>query len=154
MSSIEERAPLAPHMDRRELRALLAEAEVVQGRLMETLAEAVALLEPLSVPLGMADDVGAGGGAVWVVPVSEVPVDGSVELRSCPPAAGGRFGPWAHVIGEQERAVGGDTYRSFLIAGLVEPWTFHMDQCVQLRPFRPADEDLAEARHRAQTGGL
>lgn len=154
MSSIDERAPLAPTLDRRSLRALLAEAELVQGRLMETLAEAVALLEPISLPLGVAVDVDGGSGAVWVVPVSEVPVDGSVELRSCPPAAGGRFGPWGRVVGEQERAVGGESYRSFLVFGLAEPWTFHMDQCVQLRRVAVRDERLVEACREMQNGGL
>lgn len=153
MSTIEERAPLTPiTLDRRQLRALLAEAEAVQAKLMETLAEAVSLLEPITVPLGLVDD--GAPGPVWTVPVSEVPVDGSVELRTCPPAAGGRFGPWAHVVGEQARAVGGESYRSFLVEGLVEPWTFHLDQCVQLRRARVRDELVEDARHRVGNGGL
>lgn len=34
----------------------------------------------------------------------------------------------------------------------LEMW--HRDMCVQVRPFRPADEDLADARHRTSNGGL
>lgn len=86
------------------------------------------------------------------MPVAEVPVDGSVEVR--PVGGQGRFGPWVHIIGEQERAVGGEENRSLLIDGVPEPFTWHRDMCVQVRPFRPADEDLADARHRTSNGGL
>lgn len=88
---------------------------------------------------------------VTTMPLDEVPVDGSVEVRGI--VSGGRYGPWGHVIGEQQ-AVGGQGYRSLLIDGLVEPWTWHRDQYVQVRPFRPLDEDLVDARHRVAGGGL
>lgn len=76
MSTIEERAPLAPITDRRQLRVLLAEAEAVQARLMETLAEAVALLEPIIV-LSSDDPLAAfrlpdGTVCYRTVPVAEV----------------------------------------------------------------------------------
>lgn len=105
---------------------------------------------PVHVDLGWAT---RGNTAVLTtMPVAEVPVDGSVEVR--PVGGQGRFGPWVHVIGEQERAVGGEENRSLLIDGVPEPFTWHRDMCVQVRPFRPADEDLADARHRARNGGL
>lgn len=71
------------------------------------------------------------------VPVAAVPVDGSVEVRGVTFA--GRLGSWGHVIGEQQ-AVGGDDNRSLLIDGLTEPWTWHRDAHVQVRPFR--DQEL------------
>ena len=100
----------------------------------------------------LAVDLGTPTGfhlAVATMPVADVPVDGSVEVRPV-----GRFGPWVHVIGEALHAVGGGENRSLLIDGITEPFTWHRDQCVQVRPFRPTDEDLADAMHRAQTGGL
>lgn len=145
MSTIEERAPIAPDADQLldELRQTLVRAEALWTDL------AAILTGPVTVDLGVPADR-----PVWTVPVSEVPVDGSVELRTCPPAAGGRFGPWAHVVGEQSRAVGGECYRSLLVEGLVEPWTFHLDQCVQLRRARVRDELVEDARHRVGNGGL
>lgn len=85
MSTIEERAPIHPTTDQLldELRQTLARAEALWTDL------AAILTGPVTVDLG----VPADRGPVWTVPVSEVPVDGSVELRTCPPAAGGRFGP-------------------------------------------------------------
>lgn len=77
MSTIEERAPLTPiTLDRRQLRSLLAEAEAVQAKLMETLAEAVALLEPIIV-LSSDDPLAAfrlpdGTVCYRTVPVAEV----------------------------------------------------------------------------------
>ena len=88
---------------------------------------------------------------VTTVSLDEVPVDGSVEVRGV--TTGGRYGPWGHVIGEQQ-AVGGQGYRSLLIDGMVEPWTWHRDAHVQVRPFRPVDDDLADAVHRSRNGGL
>lgn len=89
---------------------------------------------------------------VTTKPLDEVPVDGSVEVRGV--TLGGRWGPWGHVIGEQQTAVGGQANRSLLIDGLTEPWTWHRDQCVQVRPHRPVDDDLADAVHRSRNGGL
>lgn len=145
MSTIEERAPITPTTDRLldDLHQTLARAEALWTDL------AALLTGPVTVDLGLVADR-----PVWTVPVSEVPVDGSVELRTCPPAAGGRFGPWAHVVGEQERAVGGESYRSLLVEGLTEPWTFHLDQCVQLRRAVVRDEQVEDARHRVGNGGL
>lgn len=114
------------------------------------LAQVVPLSQPVHVDLGWA--TGGNTAVLTTMPVADVPVDGSVEVR--PVGGQGRFGPWVHVIGEQERAVGGDENRSLLIDGVPEPFTWHLDQCVQVRPFRPVDEDLVEARHRAENGGL
>ena len=50
--------------------------------------------------------------------------------------------------------MGGEENRSLLVDGVTEPFTWHRDHMVQVRPFRPADEDLADARHRARNGGL
>ena len=150
MTIIEERTPL-DHTD------------WLLGQLVDALGRAAKLAEEMADGLGrqgrppvdmLAVDLGAptgGSPAVAIMPVAEVPVDGSVEVR--PVCGQGRFGPWVHVIGEQT-AVGGGGNRSLLVDGISEPFTWHRDQCVQVRPFRPADEDLAEARHRAQTGGL
>lgn len=91
---------------------------------------------------------------VWVVPVSEVPVDGSVDIRTCPPCAGGRFGPWAHVVGEQPRVWDARADRSFLIDGLTAPWSGHLDQCVQVRRHTPHDRRAADAQWDAANGGL
>lgn len=125
------------------------------------LDDALAAVEPYQATAGtrppvdmLAVDLGAPTGhhpAVATMPVADVPVDGSVEVR--PVTGSGRFGPWVHVIGEQQ-AVGGGDNRSLLVDGLVEPFTWHRDQCVQVRPFRPADEDLVDAMHRIETGGL
>lgn len=145
MSTIEERAPIHPTTDQLldDLHQTLIRAEALWTDL------AAILTGPVTVDLGVPADR-----PVWTVPVSEVPVDGSVELRTCPPAAGGRFGPWAHVVGESLRAVGGESYRSLLVGGLTEPWTFHLDQCVQLRRARVRDELVEDARHRVGNGGL
>lgn len=145
MSTIEERAPIHPTTDQLldDLHQTLIRAEALWTDL------AAILTGPVTVDLGVPADR-----PVWTVPVSEVPVDGSVELRTCPPAAGGRFGPWAHVVGESLRAVGGESYRSLLVGGLTEPWTFHLDQCVQLRRVTFHDDQLAEARYERTVGGL
>lgn len=105
---------------------------------------------PVHVDLGFT--VAGGVTVLTTMPVGVVPVDGSMEVR--PIGGQGRFGPWVHVIGEQERAVGGEENRSLLVDGVTEPFTWHRDHMVQVRPFRPADEDLADARHRARNGGL
>ena len=148
MTTIEERAPLDPTIS--EIRRLI---DSIGGRL-DTIAAALDSIGRPPVDM-LAVDLGTPTGhhpAVATMPVADVPVDGSVEVR--PVCGQGRFGPWVHVIGEQQRAVGGEGNRSLLVDGITEPFTWHRDQCVQVRPFRPADEDLVDARHRAQTGGL
>ena len=147
MTTIEERTPL-DHTD--WLLGQLADTLGRAAKLAEEMADALGHRTGPSAVLGV--DPGRGVAVLASMPVAEVPVDGSVEVR--PVGGQGRFGPWVHVIGEQRTAVGGDGNRSLLIDGISEPFTWHRDQCVQVRPFRPADEDLAEARHRAQTGGL
>ena len=139
--------------EREQLRADLARAEHLAREHARILAGCRAILAGPPVDM-LAVDLGAPTGhhpAVATMPVADVPVDGSVEVR--PVTGSGRFGPWVHVIGEQQ-AVGGGDNRSLLVDGLVEPFTWHRDQCVQVRPFRPADEDLVDAMHRIETGGL
>lgn len=144
MTTLEERAPL-DHTDwlLGQLADTLERASKLAGELATACAETFGV--PLGVPTGPA-------AVLATMPVADVPVDGSVEVR--PVGGAGRFGPWVHVIGEQERAVGGDENRSLLVDGVAEPFTWHRDMCVQVRPFRPADEDLADARHRTSNGGL
>lgn len=144
-------------------RAPLDHTDWLLGQLVDTLTRAAKIAEQMTETVGgrrppvdmLAVDLGTPTGhhpAVATMPVADVPVDGSVEVR--PVCGQSRFGPWVHVIGEALHAVGGEQNRSLLIDGITEPFTWHRDQCVQVRPFRPADEDLAEAVHRAQTGGL
>lgn len=147
MTTTDKRTPLDPTIS--EIHRLI---DSISGRL-DTIAAALDSIGRPPVDM-LAVDLGAATGgspAVATMPVADVPVDGSVEVR--PVCGQGRFGPWVHVIGEQQ-AVGGEQNRSLLIDGITEPFTWHRDQCVQVRPFRPADEDLAEAMHRAQSGGL
>lgn len=139
MSTLEERVPLLQLTDteRDELRARLAE---IEGRALALTAEIGATLRDLraetpSVTLGEPTRT-----VVTTMAVADVPVDGSVEVRGVTFA--GRYGPWGHVIGEQE-AVGGEGNRSLLIDGLSEPWTWHGDQYCQVRPYRDADTVLA-----------
>lgn len=148
MTTTDERTPLDPTIS--EIRRLI---DSIGGRL-DTIAGALDTIGRPPVDM-LAVDLGTPTGfhpAVATMPVADVPVDGSVEVR--PVCGQGRFGPWVHVIGEALHAVGGEQNRSLLIDGITEPFTWHRDQCVQVRPFRPADEDLAEAMHRAQSGGL
>ena len=141
MTTLEERAPALDHTD-----WLLGQLADTLGRAARLAEELAATIAPPEVALGApCRDVAA------TMPVSIVPVDGSVEVRGV--TSGGRYGPWGHVIGEQQ-AVGGQGYRSLLIDGMVEPWTWHRDAHVQVRPFRPVDDDLADAVHRSRNGGL
>ena len=147
MTTTDESTPLDPTIS--EIRRLI---DSIGGRL-DTIAGALDTIGRPPVDM-LAVDLGTPTGfhpAVATMPVADVPVDGSVEVR--PVCGQGRFGPWVHVIGEQQ-AVGGEQNRSLLIDGITEPFTWHRDQCVQVRLFRPVDEDLAEARHRSETGGL
>lgn len=66
------------------------------------------------------------------IPVGDVPVDGTVEVQGT--AFGGRLGPWMRVIGEQQSAVGGQAYRSLLVVGDPQPYTWHLDAHVKVRP--------------------
>lgn len=143
MTTLEERAPL-DHTDwlLGQLADTLERASKLAGELATACAETFGV--PLGVPTGPAP-------VLTTLSVGEVPVDGSVEVR--PVGGAGRFGPWVHVIGEQT-AVGGDGNRSLLVDGIREPFTWHRDQCVQVRPFRSVDEDLVEAWHRVENGGL
>ena len=148
MTTTDERTPLDPTIS--EIHRLIDSI----GVRLDTIAAALDSIGRPPVDM-LAVDLGTPTGhhpAVATMPVADVPVDGSVEVR--PVCGQGRFGPWVHVIGEQQRAVGGEGNRSLLVDGITEPFTWHRDQCVQVRPFRPADEDLVDARHRAQTGGL
>ena len=142
MTTLEERAPALDHTD-----WLLGQLADTLGRAARLAAELAATIAPPEVALGApCRDVAA------TMPVGEVPVDGSVEVRGS--GFGGRFGPWGHVIGEQQTAVGGQANRSLFIDGLVGTWTWHRDAYVQVRPHRPVDDDLAEAVHRSRNGGL
>lgn len=136
MTTLEERAPLGLFLtpsERDALRPLLAEVEAKARALADTLGQAQALIaETPAVTLGEPTSA-----VHTTMSVAEVPVDGSVDVRGVTFA--GRYGPWGHVIGEQA-AVGGDGYRSLLIDGLSEPWTWHGDQYVQVRPHR--DQEL------------
>lgn len=72
------------------------------------------------------------------VPLSEVPVDGTVEVRGV--TFSGRFGPWMRVVGERVPPVGGAENRSLLMDGIAQPFTWHRDAHVQVRPAR--DQEL------------
>ena len=142
MTTLEERAPALDHTD-----WLLGQLADTLGRAARLAAELAATIAPPEVALGApCRDVAA------TMPIHEVPVDGSVEVRGV--TSGGRWGPWGHVIGEQQTAVGGQANRSLFIDGLVGTWTWHRDAYVQVRPHRPVDDDLAEAVHRSRNGGL
>lgn len=137
----------------------IARLDAARAEVARTHQESMAALDELAAALDAAypelpEPPAAGPKGVWPSLVSEIPVDGSVEIRTVDTGQHGRFGPWGHVIGELLRAVGGGENRSFLIGGVVEPWTFHRDQGVQVRRRVVPDVRLAEARYELENGGL